>query len=297
MAIFKGAGVAIITPMHEDGSVNYEKLEEILEFQIANSTDAIIICGTTGESSTMTHGEHLKTIKFAVDKVAKRVPVIAGTGSNCTETAIMMSREAASYGVDALLVVTPYYNKATQKGLIAHYTAIANAVPETPIIMYNVPSRTGCNLQPATVAALVKNVKNIVGIKAASGDLSQIAKMMSLAGEDLELYSGNDDQILPILSLGGLGVISVLSNVAPKQTHDIVMKFMEGDTREAARLQLEAIPLINALFCEVNPIPVKTAMNMMGMEVGPLRMPLCEMEESNKEILAKAMKDYGLKLA
>lgn len=297
MAIFKGAGVAIITPMHEDGSVNYEKLEEILEFQIANSTDAIIICGTTGESSTMTHGEHLKTIKFTVDKVAKRVPVIAGTGSNCTETAIMMSKEAASYGVDALLVVTPYYNKATQKGLIAHYTAIANAVPETPIIMYNVPSRTGCNLQPATVAALVKNVKNIVGIKAASGDLSQIAKMMSLAGEDLELYSGNDDQILPILSLGGLGVISVLSNVAPKQTHDIVMKFMEGDTREAARLQLEAIPLVNALFCEVNPIPVKTAMNMMGMEVGPLRMPLCEMEESNKEILAKAMKAYGIKLA
>ena len=297
MAIFKGAGVAIITPMHEDGSVNYEKLEEILEFQIANSTDAVIICVTTGESSTMTHGEHLKTIKFAVDKVAKRVPVIAGTGSNCTETAIMMSKEAASYGVDALLVVTPYYNKATQKGLIAHYTAIANAVPETPIIMYNVPSRTGCNLQPATVAALVKNVKNIVGIKAASGDLSQIAKMMSMAGEDLELYSGNDDQILPIMSLGGLGVISVLSNVAPKQTHDIVMKFMEGDTREAARLQLEAIPLINALFCEVNPIPVKTAMNMMGMEVGPLRMPLCEMEESNKETLAKAMKDYGLKLA
>ena len=297
MAIFKGAGVAIITPMHEDGSVNYEKLEEILEFQIANSTDAVIICGTTGESSTMTHGEHLKTIKFAVDKVAKRVPVIAGTGSNCTETAIMMSKEAASYGVDALLVVTPYYNKATQKGLIAHYTAIANAVPETPIIMYNVPSRTGCNLQPATVAALVKNVKNIVGIKAASGDLSQIAKMMSMAGEDLELYSGNDDQILPIMSLGGLGVISVLSNVAPKQTHDIVMKFMEGDTRESARLQLEAIPLINALFCEVNPIPVKTAMNMMGMEVGPLRMPLCEMEESNKETLAKAMKDYGLKLA
>lgn len=297
MAIFKGAGVAIITPMHEDGSVNYEKLEGILEFQIANSTDAVIICGTTGESSTMTHGEHLKTIKFAVDKVAKRVPVIAGTGSNCTETAIMMSKEAASYGVDALLVVTPYYNKATQKGLIAHYTAIANAVPETPIIMYNVPSRTGCNLQPATVAALVKNVKNIVGIKAASGDLSQIAKMMSMAGENLELYSGNDDQILPIMSLGGLGVISVLSNVAPKQTHDIVMKFMEGDTREAARLQLEAIPLINALFCEVNPIPVKTAMNMMGMEVGPLRMPLCEMEESNKETLAKAMKDYGLKLA
>ena len=297
MAIFKGAGVAIVTLCMKMVRLINDKLEELLEYQIANSTDAIIICGTTGESSTMTHGEHLKTIKFAIDKVNKRVPVIAGTGSNCTETAIMMSKEAASYGVDALLVVTPYYNKATQKGLIAHYTAIANAVPETPIIMYNVPSRTGCNLQPATVAALVKNVKNIVGIKAASGDLSQIAKMMSMAGEDLELYSGNDDQILPIMSLGGLGVISVLSNVAPKQTHDIVMKFMEGDTREAARLQLEAIPLINALFCEVNPIPVKTAMNMMGMEVGPLRMPLCEMEESNKETLAKAMKDYGLKLA
>ena len=297
MAIFKGAGVAIITPMHEDGNVNYEKLEEILEFQIANSTDAVIICGTTGESSTMTHGEHLKTIKFAVDKVAKRVPVIAGTGSNCTETAIMMSKEAASYGADALLIVTPYYNKATQKGLIAHYTAIAEAVPETPIIMYNVPSRTGCNLQPATVAALVKNVKNIVGIKAASGDLSQIAKTVSLAGEKLELYSGNDDQVLPVLSLGGLGVISVLSNVAPKQTHDMVMKFLEGDIKEATKLQIEAIPLVNALFCEVNPIPVKTAMNMMGMEVGPLRMPLCEMEECNKEILKKAMVDYGLKLA
>lgn len=297
MAIFKGAGVAIVTPMHEDGSVNYEKLEEILEYQIANSTDAIIICGTTGESSTMTHGEHLKTIKFAIDKVAKRVPVIAGTGSNCTETAIMLSKEAASYGADALLIVTPYYNKATQKGLIAHYTAIAEAVPETPIIMYNVPSRTGCNLQPATVAALVKNVKNIVGLKAASGDLSQIAKTVSLAGEDLELYSGNDDQVLPVLSLGGLGVISVLSNVAPKQTHDMVMKFLEGDIKEAAKLQIEAVPLVNTLFCEVNPIPVKTAMNMMGMEVGPLRMPLCEMEESNKEILKKAMLDYGLKLA
>lgn len=297
MAIFKGAGVAIITPMHEDGSVNYEKLEEILEYQIANSTDAIVICGTTGESSTMTHGEHLKTIKFTIDKVAKRVPVIAGTGSNCTETAIMLSKEAASYGADAILVVTPYYNKATQKGLIAHYTAIAEAVPETPIIMYNVPSRTGCNLQPATVAALVKNVKNIVGIKAASGDLSQIAKTVALAGEKLELYSGNDDQILPVLSLGGLGVISVLSNVAPKQTHDMVMKFLEGDIKEATKLQIEAIPLVNALFCEVNPIPVKTAMNMMGMEVGPLRMPLCEMEECNKEILKKAMVDYGLKLA
>lgn len=297
MAIFKGAGVAIVTPMHEDGKVNYEKLEELLEYQIANSTDAIIICGTTGESSTMTHGEHLQTIKFAIDKVAGRVPVIAGTGSNCTETAIMMSQEAASYGADALLIVTPYYNKATQKGLIRHYTQIAESVPQTPIIMYNVPSRTGCNLQPATVAALVKNVKNIVGIKAASGDLSQIAKMMSLTEGNIELYSGNDDQVLPILSLGGLGVISVLSNVAPKQTHDMVMNFLEGNLAEAAKLQLEVIPLINALFCEVNPIPVKTALNLMGWNVGPLRMPLCEMEPENEAKLAKALTDYGIKLA
>lgn len=297
MAIFKGAGVAIVTPMYEDGKINYDKLGELIEYQIANSTDAIIICGTTGESSTMTHGEHLNTIKYAIDKVAKRVPVIAGTGSNCTETAIMLSQEAASYGADALLLVTPYYNKATQKGLIAHYTAIANAVPETPIIMYNVPSRTGCNLLPATVVSLCKNVKNIVGIKAASGDLSQIAKMMSMADGCVELYSGNDDQVLPVLSLGGYGVISVLSNVAPKETHDMVMKFLEGDLEGAAKIQLDAIPLINALFCEVNPTPVKTALNLMGMEVGPLRMPLCEMEDANKQVLIKAMKDFGISLA
>ena len=294
MPIFKGAGVAIVTPMYEDGKVNYDKLEELLEYQIANSTDAIIICGTTGESSTMTHGEHLKTIKFAIDKVNKRVPVIAGTGSNCTDTAIMMSKEAASYGADALLVVTPYYNKATQKGLIAHYTAIAEAVPETPIIMYNVPSRTGCNIQPATAVALAKNVKNIVGIKAASGDLSQIAKMMSMADGCLELYSGNDDQVVPLLSIGGLGVISVLSNIAPRQAHNIVMEFLEGDYKKAAKLQLDAIPLINALFSEVNPIPVKAAMNMLGMQAGPLRAPLSELEDAHKEILRQEMIKYGL---
>lgn len=245
----------------------------------------------------MTHGEHLKTIKFAIDKTAGRVPVIAGTGSNCTETAIMMSKEAASYGADALLLVTPYYNKATQKGLIAHYTAIAEAVPETPIILYNVPSRTGCNILPETAVALCKNVKNIVGIKAASGDLSQIAKMMSLADGSIELYSGNDDQVLPILSLGGQGVISVLSNVAPRETHDMVMKYLDGDLDGARKLQLDMIPLISALFCEVNPIPVKTALNLMGWEVGPLRMPLCEMEPANQEKLAKAMRDAGIKLA
>ena len=297
MAIFTGAGVALVTPFHEDGSVNYDKLDELIDYHCEHGTDSIIICGTTGESSTLTHGEHLQTIKFTIDKVNKRVPVIAGTGSNCTETAIMMSKEAASYGADALLVVTPYYNKATQKGLIAHYTAIANAVPETPIIMYNVPSRTGCNIQPATVATLVKNVKNIVGLKAASGDLSQIAKTVSLAGADLELYSGNDDQVLPILSLGGLGVISVLSNVAPKETHDMVMKFFEGDTKGAAEIQLKAIPLIHALFSEVNPIPVKAALNLMGKEVGPLRMPLSEMEDANKAKLAEELKNFGIKLA
>lgn len=297
MAIFKGAGVAIVTPMHENGRVNYEKLEELIEFQIANGTDAIIICGTTGESSTMTHGEHLKTIEFTINKVAKRVPVIAGTGSNCTETAIMMSKEAASYGADALLVVTPYYNKATQNGLIAHYTAIAEAVPETPIIMYNVASRTGCNIQPATAVKLAKNVKNIVGIKEASGNLSQVAQLMSMADGCLELYSGNDDQVLPILSLGGYGVISVLSNIAPKETHDMVQKFMDGDVKGAAEIQLKAIPLVNALFSEVNPIPIKAALNLMGMEVGPLRMPLTEMEEENKAVLAQAMKDFGIKLA
>ena len=297
MAIFKGAGVAIVTPMHENGRVNYEKLEELIEFQIANSTDAIIICGTTGESSTMTHGEHLKTIEFTINKVAKRVPVIAGTGSNCTETAIMMSKEAASYGADALLVVTPYYNKATQNGLIAHYTAIAEAVPETPIIMYNVESRTGCNIQPATAVKLAKNVKNIVGIKEASGNLSQVAQLMSMADGCLELYSGNDDQVLPILSLGGYGVISVLSNVAPKETHDMVQKFMDGDVKGATEIQLKAIPLVNALFSEVNPIPVKAALNLMEMEVGPLRMPLTEMEDANKAVLAQAMKDFGIKLA
>jgi 4-hydroxy-tetrahydrodipicolinate synthase len=297
MAIFKGAGVAIVTPMYDDGKVNFDKLAELIEFQISNGTDAIIICGTTGEASTLTHGEHLRAIKFTVEKVAKRVPVIAGTGSNCTETAIMLSTEAASYGADALLVVTPYYNKATQKGLIAHFTAIAESVPNTPIIMYNVPGRTGCNIQPQTAVTLAKNVKNIVAIKEASGDLSQVAKLMSLADGCIDLYSGNDDQILPCLSLGGLGVISVLSNVAPKETHDMVAKFLEGDTAAATKLQIDAIPLINALFCEVNPIPVKAALNLMGMEVGPLRKPLTEMEEVNQKVLAKAMADFGIKLA
>lgn len=294
MAIFTGAGVAIVTPMHQDGSVNYEKLDELLEYQIANGTDAIIICGTTGESSTLTHGEHLKTIKFAADQVKHRIPVIAGTGSNCTETAIMMSKEAASYGVDGLLVVSPYYNKATQKGLRMHYTAVAQSVGDVPVIIYNVPSRTGCNVTPETMATLFKEVPNIVGLKAASGNLSQIAKTMALCDGKLELYSGNDDQVLPVLSLGGIGVISVLSNVAPRQTHEMVASYLEGRTAEATKRQLEAIDIIEALFCEVNPIPVKTALNLMGFEVGPTRLPLCEMEAPNLERLRTAMTRYGI---
>lgn len=293
MAIFKGAGVAIVTPMYDNGEVNYDKLGELLEEQIAGGTDAIIICGTTGESSTLSHEEHLDVIRYAINKVAKRIPVIAGTGSNCTQTAVYLSQEAEKAGADALLLVTPYYNKATQKGLKLHYTQIANSV-SLPIILYNVPSRTGCNILPETLADLVTNVKNIVGVKEASGNISQVAKIMSLIGDKVELYSGNDDQIVPIMSLGGCGVISVLSNVAPRQTHDIVAAYLEGDTRKSCELQLKAIDLVDALFCEVNPIPVKTALNLMGKEVGPMRGPLCEMEAHNLARLKKAMEAYGL---
>jgi len=296
MAIFTGAGVAIVTPMKANGDVNYEKLGEILEEQITNEIDAIIICGTTGEASTLTHEEHLEVIKYTVEKVAKRIPVVAGTGSNCTETAIYLSKEAEKSGADALLVVSPYYNKATQKGLIVHYTKIAESV-NIPIIMYNVPSRTGCNILPETAVTLAKNVENIVAIKEASGNISQAAKLMHLAEGCIDLYSGNDDQIVPLLSLGGKGVISVLANVAPKQTHDIVNLYLEGKTKESCTLQLNAIPLNDALFCEVNPIPVKKAMNLMGKDVGSLRAPLTELEEANVEKLAKAMKDFGLHLA
>lgn len=293
MAIFKGAGVAIVTPMKANLEVNYEKLKEMIEFQINNGTDAIIICGTTGESSTLTHEEHLECIKFTVECVNKRVPVIAGTGSNCTNTAIYLSQEAEQAGVDALLVVTPYYNKATQKGLIGHYTAIAEST-NLPIIMYNVPGRTGCNIAPETAVKLAKEVSNIVGIKEASGNISQAAKLMSLADGCIDLYSGCDDLIVPILSLGGIGVISVLSNIAPQQTHDIVASYLDGNTTQSTKLQLAAIEINDAIFCEVNPIPIKTALNLMGMEVGPLRMPLTPMEDSNVELLTNAMKEYGI---
>ena len=293
MAIFKGAGVAIVTPMNEDGSVNYEKFGELIEFQIANGTDAIIVCGTTGESSTLTHEEHLDTIKYCVDKVAKRIPVVAGTGSNCTETAVYLSQEAEKYGVDGILLVSPYYNKATQNGLINHYTAICNEV-KIPAILYNVPSRTGCGLQPQTVATLVKDVENIVGIKEASGNISTVAQIMHLCDGNVDLYSGNDDQVVPLLALGGIGVISVLSNVAPAYVHDMCYKFFSGDIAGSRKMQLDALPLVNALFCEVNPIPVKAALNMMGKEVGTLRAPLTEMEDAHKEVLKKAMMDLGI---
>ena len=295
MAIFKGAGVAIVTPMKADGEVNYDVLGEMLEAQIEGGTDAIIICGTTGESATLTEEEHSAVIRYAIKKVNKRIPVIAGTGSNCTATAIKLSKEAEKDGADGLLLVTPYYNKATQNGLIAHYTAVANAV-NIPIILYNVPSRTGCNLLPETIAKLVKNVKNIVGVKEASGNISQIAKVKLLCGDDVDLYSGNDDQVVPILSLGGIGVISVLSNVAPKETHDMVMDYLNGDLEKAREMQLKALPLIDALFSEVNPIPVKKAMSFMGWEAGPLRAPLSEMEDAHAEVLRQAMKDFGIKV-
>ena len=293
MTIFTGAGVAIVTPMNSDGSVNYEKLGEIIEFQIKNETDAIIICGTTGEASTLTHEEHLECIRYTVEKVGGRIPVIAGTGSNCTETAIYLSKEAEKYGADGLLLVTPYYNKATQNGLFAHFTTIAKSV-NIPIILYNVPSRTGCNILPETIVKMADECDNIVAVKEASGNISQVAKVAQLTKGRIDIYSGNDDQIVPVLSLGGKGVISVLSNVAPKQTHDMVAQYLSGNVEESTRLQLEAINLVDALFCEVNPIPVKAAMNLMGMEVGPLRMPLTTMEDKNQERLAKAMKEYGI---
>ncbi|MDU6263273.1 MAG: 4-hydroxy-tetrahydrodipicolinate synthase [Anaerocolumna aminovalerica] len=296
MAIFRGAGVAIITPFKENMEVNYEKLGELIEYQIANGTDSIIICGTTGEASTLTHEEHLECIRYAIHKVNKRIPVIAGTGSNCTETAVYLSKEAEKYGADGLLVVTPYYNKATQKGLIEHFIDVAKSV-DLPIIMYNVPGRTGCNILPKTVAHLVKNVDNIVGIKEASGNIAQVASLMNLTEGNIDLYSGNDDQILPLLSLGGLGVISVLSNIAPRETHDMVARYFEGDIKGSRELQLKAIPLVEALFCEVNPIPVKSAVNLMGFEAGGLRKPLTEMEPENKEKLIKAMREFGIQLA
>jgi 4-hydroxy-tetrahydrodipicolinate synthase len=288
MPIFKGAGVAIVTPFTQDDKVNFEELGKMIDFQIAGGTDAIIICGTTGESSTLTHEEHDACIKFAVEHTAGRVPVIAGTGSNSTAEAIRLSTHAQNNGADALLLVTPYYNKATQKGLIQHYTAIANSV-DLPIILYNVPSRTGVNILPQTAVTLAKNVKNIVAVKEASGNISQVAELAALADGCIDIYSGNDDQVVPLLSLGGVGVISVLSNVMPKLTHDMVMSYLNGDVKLSRQLQLSVMNLNKALFCEVNPIPVKEALNIMGWNAGAVRSPLCEMEPQHKELLRKEL--------
>lgn len=293
MAIFTGAGVAVITPFNEDKTINFEEFGRIIDDQIANGTDAIIVCGTTGESSTMDHEEHIEAIKYCINKVAGRVPVVAGTGSNCTREAVSLSVKAEAAGADGLLCVTPYYNKATQAGLYEYYKAISDAV-NIPIIMYNVPSRTGTNILPETAVKIAKEVKNVVAIKEASGNISQVAKLAALADGCIDIYSGNDDQVLPLLSLGGKGVISVWSNIAPKQVHDTVQAFFDGDIEKATKLQLEAIDVIGALFCEVNPIPVKAAMNMLGYAAGPVRAPLTEMTDANKAVLKKAMEDYGI---
>ena len=293
MSIFTGSGVAIVTPLNDDESINYDKLDELLDFHCNHRTDSIIICGTTGESSTLSEEEHMDCIRFTIERVKGRVPVIAGTGSNSTYTTVQMSREAVEDGADGLLLVTPYYNKCTQAGLVAHYTQVAKEA-KAPIILYSVASRTGVNIAPETAAELYKTVDNIVGIKEASGNISQIAKVMNLTDGKIDLYSGNDDQIVPILSLGGKGVISVLANIAPDYTHDICENFFKGNVAESCRMQLAALPLIEKLFCEVNPIPVKKALNLMGLEVGPLRMPLTEMTEANTAKLAEQMKKFGI---
>lgn len=293
MSIFTGAGVAIITPFNEDGSVNYEEFGRIIDDQINGGSDAIIVCGTTGESSTMDHDEHIEVIKYCVEKVAGRVPVIAGSGSNCTREAINISKRAEEVGANGLLCVTPYYNKCTQEGLYQYYKAISDAV-NIPIIMYNIPGRTGTTIQPETAVRIAKEVKNVVAIKEASGNISAVAKLAALADGCIDIYSGNDDQVLPILSLGGKGVISVWSHVAPKKVHDMVYAYLNGDAATATKLQLEAIDVIGALFCEVNPIPVKAAMNMLGYKAGPVRAPLTELSDAHKELLEKALKDYGV---
>ena len=292
MSIFKNSAVAIVTPFkEEDLSVNYDAFADLIDFQIDHGTDAIVVCGSTGEAATMTEQEHLDVCKFCIDYTKKRVPVIAGSGSNCTQTAINLSKEIAGYGADGLLVIHPYYNKATQKGLVKHFTAVAEAADGCPIVLYNVPSRTGGNINPETVAQLVKDVPNIVGIKEASGNISQIVKLMTLTDGNIELYSGNDDQVVPLMSMGGIGVISVVANIAPQAVHDMCDRFLKGDVAGA---QKDTLALCENLFSEVNPIPVKKACNLMGMNVGPLRMPLTEMEEANAKKLEDAMRAFGL---
>ena len=293
MAIFTGAGVAIVTPFKEDESIDYDRLDELIDFHCENGTDSIVICGTSGEAATMTEREHMECVKFTVERTKGRIPVIAGTGSNCTKTAMELSKEAAGYGADGVLVVTPYYNKATQKGMIAHFTQVADAA-KIPVVLYNIPGRTGCKMEAETVAYLVNHVDNIVAIKEASGDFSNIVKMMDLTDGKLDLYSGEDGLVVPLMSIGAIGVISVWSNVAPKDVHDMCMSYLNGDTKKALEIQMKGLPLVDALFSEVNPIPVKKALNLMGMEVGPLRLPLTEMEEKNAKVLEEVMRTYGL---
>ncbi len=293
MAIFKGSGVALVTPFTESMEVDYEQLRKLVDYHVEHKTDAIIVCGTSGESATQTVEEHLECISVVAEQANGRIPVIAGTGSNDTVTAVELSQEAAKCGVDGLLMVTPYYNKCTQNGLIKHYSTVAEKV-STPIIMYNVPSRTGCNILPATAVKLAKEVESIVAIKESSGNISQVAELAHLADGCIDIYSGNDDQILPLMSLGGIGVISVTANIIPDDTHDLCQKFFDGDFEGARELQLKAIDLCKALFCEVNPIPVKKATELMGLTNGVVRLPLTEMEPEHTEMLIKAMKDYGI---
>lgn len=295
MEIFKGSGVALITPFDKNGKVDYETLKKLIDFQIENRTDSIIICGTTGESSTLSYEEHNKCIETCINHVNGRIPVIAGTGSNCTKSAIKMSKEAESMGADGLLIVTPYYNKTTQQGLVNHYSKIAESV-QTPIILYNVPSRTGCNLEPETILEITKNNSNVVGVKEASGNITNVAKIIDLTEGKISVYSGNDDQIVPILSLGGCGVISVIANILPKETHELVINYLEGNVEASRKEQLKMLKLCKALFKEVNPIPIKKALELMGMCNGTLREPLIEMQEENKKQLIKEMKNYGIKL-
>ena len=293
MAIFKGSGVALVTPFTENNEVDYDGLRKLVDFHVEHGTDAIIVCGTSGESSTLTNEEHIEAINVVAKQANGRIPVIAGTGSNDTEAAIYLSQEAEKCGVDGLLLVTPYYNKATQNGLIKHYTMVAESV-KLPIILYNVPSRTGCNILPATAVTLAKNVENIVAIKEASGNISQVAELAHLANGCIDIYSGNDDQIVPLMSLGGIGVISVTANIIPEDTHKLCQSFLDGDIATARELQLKAIDLCKALFCEVNPIPVKKATQLLGMTNGKVRLPLTEMEDANAAKLEKAMKEYGI---
>ncbi|SJP36993.1 Dihydrodipicolinate synthase [Clostridioides difficile] len=291
--LFKGSAVALVTPFTEDNNVNFEKLGELIEYHIENGTDALVVCGTTGEATTMSESEIFAVIKYTVEKVNKRIPVIAGTGSNNTMLSVHMSQEAEKLGVDGLLIITPYYNKTNEKGLKLHFETIANSV-KLPIILYNVPGRTKVNIKPSVVAELAK-IDNIVAVKEASGDLAQVAEIAKLVPKDFAIYSGNDDTILPLLSLGGSGVISVLANICPKETHDLVTKFFEGDIEGSKKLQLDMDALIAALFIEVNPVPIKTAMNILGFNVGDLRLPLAEMEETNLNVLKQELTNFGFK--